>query len=85
MAADVVPGVAQVMEANVVGCSFEGCVDVGRCDCFPWAAGGLSVVGKGCAGRALVETNQTLQASLHIASSLLEASSSSNGMRAALN
>ena len=31
------------------------------------------------------QTNQTLQASLHNASSLLEASSSSNGLRAALN
>ena len=54
MAADVVAGVAQVIEANVVGSSFEGCVDVGRCDCFPKAAGGLSTVGKGCAGRALM-------------------------------
>ena len=54
VAADVVPGVAQVIEADVVGCCFEGCVDVGRCDCFPKAAGGLSVVGEGCAGRALM-------------------------------
>ena len=54
VAADVVPGVAQVVEADVVGCCFEGCVDVGGCDCFPKAAGGLSVVGEGCAGRALM-------------------------------